>query len=380
MSYSNKTRQLLDKLQLDHPLIQAPMIGVSNPQLAAAVASAGALGSLGLGGGSATSIESAFGSLTALTNRPINLNFFCHAPPSIDAYAEANWLNRLQPLFEELGASAPESISAPYGSFDDNPDTLQALLAHQAPVVSFHFGLPGKKSIQALHAGGCFVLATATSTREAMWLAANGADAIIAQGWEAGGHRGRFLDSHADEQLSTMALLTRLTQAVNVPVIAAGGINDGAGAAAALMLGAAAVQMGTAFVSCPEASTGSAYRSALTDVTRNTVMTPVFSGRAARGLANRVTDALDPHAEHVPDYPIAYDAGKALAAAAAKTDDAETIQNYAAMWAGQGFRNNRALAAAKLVERIMAEVQSARRSQSTNSSTGTTPQTNTPWF
>ena len=356
MGYSNKALQLLDKLQLDHPLVQAPMAGVSNPRLAAAVASAGALGSLGLGGGSAAVVANTFAELSALTNRPVNLNFFCHPRPGANAVKEAQWLKRLEPLFAELGAAAPSGISAPYGTFDDSPETLTALLDYKAQIVSFHFGLPAAPSIRALRDQGTFVLASATSVTEARWLEANGADAVIAQGWEAGGHRGRFIDDQPDEQLGTLALVPQLARAVSLPVIAAGGICDGASAAAALVLGASAVQLGTAFVTCPESSASPAYRAALDQAERQTLMTRVFSGRDARGLENSVTAALQPFATDAPDYPVSYDAGKALASAAGKTGDELTTQNYSAMWAGQSFRYNRALPAAELVSVIVEEL------------------------
>ena len=357
MPYSNKTLQLLDKLQLDHPLIQAPMVGVSNPSMAAAVASSGALGSLGLGGGSAAAVESALSSFGTLANQPVNLNFLCHARPAADGAKETAWLERLGPLFDELGGSAPSNIAAPYGTFDDAPETLVALLDGNAAIVSFHFGLPVAASVQALRDSGTCVLASATSITEARWLEANGVDAVIAQGWEAGGHRGRFIATPQDEQLGTLALVPLLAGAVDIPVIAAGGINDGTSAAAALTLGAAAVQMGTAFISCPESSASTAYRAALAQPDRQTVMTSVFSGRESRGLENRVTATLGPFAEFAPDYPTAYDAGKALAATAIATGNEQQAQDYSAMWAGQGFRNNRALPAAELVKRVVTELE-----------------------
>lgn len=359
MNYSDKTRQFLDKLELDHPLIQAPMIGVSNPELATAVAASGALGSLGLGDGSPAVIERTMATLKSLTNRPVNLNFFCHATPTRDASKEARWLQRLVPLFTALNTSPPAALSPPYGSFDDNPDTLSALLDQRPAVVSFHFGLPKAKTVQALRAQGTAILACATSVAEAQWLEAQGADMIIAQGWEAGGHRGRFLRTARDEQLGTLSLVPQLVNNVTLPVIAAGGINSGATAAAALTLGAAAVQIGTAFVTCPESSAGSAYRDTLTDGNRQTLMTPVFSGRAARGLENWVTGELHAHASETPDYPLSYDAGKALAAAATASGDAKTIQDYSPMWAGQSYRDNRVAPAAALVTLFVNELQQA---------------------
>lgn len=358
MNYSVNTNQLLNLLELDHPLIQAPMVGVSTSQLAAGVASAGALGSLGLGGGDPQVVESTLAELGTLTNRPVNLNFFAHAQPRIDPERERRWLQRLQPLFAALGAKAPEKLSAPYPSFDDNPDTLAALLAAKARIVSFHFGLPSDQTIAALHSQGTVILATATSANEARELVARGSDIVIAQGWEAGGHRGRFTDDavSADEQLSTLALVPQICAAVDVPVIAAGGIGTGAAAAAALRMGAAGVQLGTAFVTCPESSANAEYRAALAAQNRQTLMTVAFSGRAARGLENRVTATLNNYTDEAPDYPIAYDAGKALAAAAMATGDSELIQEHSALWAGQSFRSNRTLPAAELVTLLAEEM------------------------
>ena len=355
--------ELLDRLGLRHPIIQAPMAGVSTPELAAAVAAAGALGSLALSGGSPEVVETAFDALGPLTNQPINLNFFVHESANTDNVREQAWLNRMQPLFRELDATLPEALGAPYGSFDDNPRTLEALLDHRAPVVSFHFGLPTAATVAALKQQGSVILGTATSVPEARNLVAGGVDMVIAQGWEAGGHRGQFLlpnqratqtpASSGDECLSTLALLPMVCAAVEVPVIAAGGIGSRDSVAAALAMGAAGVQLGTAFVTCPESSANNAYRHALSEGSADTIMTPVFSGRVARGLANRVTDQLHPFANEAPDYPIAYDAGKQLAAAAAATGDRHTIREYSPFWAGQSYRANRPLPAAELVASLI---------------------------
>ena len=203
-------------------------------------------------------------------------------------------------------------------------------------------------------------MSSATSAREAQALEQGGADIVIAQGWEAGGHRGQFLKPPDTEKpLTTQALVAQVCAAVSVPVIAAGGIADGEAAAAALTLGAAGVQLGTAFVSCPESSAGPAYRQALTNKETQTLMTPVFSGRPARGLQNELTRALHDKQDQVPDYPVAYAAGKALAAAAEQTDDMQQIQNYSAMWAGKAFTSNRPMPAAELVKTISAELNAA---------------------
>jgi len=362
--YPAQTRELLELLAIDIPLIQAPMVGVSNPGLAAAVSSAGALGSLGLGGGSPVALGALANELGSAAKSPINFNFFVHAAPESKPDLEAAWLAQLSPLFHALGSTPPTTIAAPYGSFDDNPATLPALLELEPCVVSFHFGLPKAATMSALKAAGCVVMGCATSALEALALEQGGADIIIAQGWEAGGHRGHFLKpvSHG-KPLSTEALLPEVCSAASVPVLAAGGIADGAAAARALTLGAAGVQLGTAFVSCPESSAGQAYRNALTDPQVQTLMTPVFSGREARGLQNEVTKLLHTNADQVPDYPVAYTAGKALAAAAEHTNNEQQIKNYSPMWAGDAFRSNRPMPAAQLVETVSAELSSALASR-----------------
>ncbi len=357
-NFSPQTVELLDVLAIDTPIIQAPMAGVSNPDLALAVASAGGLGSLGLGGGSPAVLSKMAAKLGDARPLPINLNFFVHKTPDANPKLESAWLQLLSPLFNELDAKPPAGIAAPYGSFDDNPANLPALLELEPAVVSFHFGLPSPSTISALKAAGCVVMSSATSAREAQALEQGGADIVIAQGWEAGGHRGQFLQpSGAEKPLTTHELIPQVCAAVSIPVIAAGGIGNGEAAAAALTSGAAGVQLGTAFITCPESSAGPAYRRALENKEAQTLMTPVFSGRPARGLQNELTRTLHEKRDQVPDYPVAYDAGKALAAAAEQTDDEQQIQNYSAMWAGQAFSNNRPMPAAELVKTITAELE-----------------------
>ena len=356
--YPPQTNQLLELLGISLPIIQAPMAGVSNRVLASAVAGTGALGSLGLGGGSPAVLDALPDKLSSVSRPSINLNFFVHDSPNTDPEREAAWLDRLTPHFERLGAAPPTRISAPYPSFDDNPATLESLLALEPSVVSFHFGLPSSSTMKALRSAGTKVLSSATNVREARALEDGGADAIIAQGWEAGGHRGHFLNSPAqpDEQLLLANLLDQVCEAVEVPVIAAGGIGTGQAAAAALRSGAAAVQLGTAFVSAEESSANQAYREALINPNASTIMTKVFSGREARGLNNLLTTQLDDFADEAPDYPITYDAGKALSSAAAATNKQDLLQDYSAMWAGQSVHNNRPMPAAELVHTLEREM------------------------
>lgn len=352
-------QSLLDRLGLSIPVIQAPMAGVATPALAAAVSNAGALGSVGVGATDAAGARTMIEEIRAGTNRPFNVNLFVHAPAKADTAREAAWLDGLAPLFAEFGAAPPKALRTIYRSFADDPDMLAMLLDLSPPVVSFHFGLPPADTLAALRARGTLMMATATSRAEARAIEAAGLDAIVAQGIEAGGHRGVFDPEAPDAGLGTMALTRLLVRETRLPVIAAGGIMDGAGIAAALDLGAAAAQLGTAFIACPESAADDAYRQALTGPgAEHTTLTPLISGRPARALANRFT-AL---AEHLkgrlpPAYPIAYDAGKALHAAA----KARGEHGFGAHWAGQGAPLARAMPAAMLIDTLRDELHQFRR-------------------
>jgi nitronate monooxygenase len=266
------------------------------------------------------------------TDRPFNVNVFCNQPAVADAAREAAWLARLRPEFERNGAKAPDRLTEIYQSFITDDTKLAVLLAERPPVVSFHFGLPARDRIEALRSAGIMLLATATSLEEGKAIAAAGIDAIVAQGYEAGGHRGVFDPAMPDDRLGTMALTRLLVRMLDVPVIAAGGMMDGAAVAASLMLGATAAQLGTAFIGCPESSADAGFRAALLGPgAEHTVMTAAISGRPARCLANRFTAlGLGVESELIPDYPIAYDAGKALHAAAKAAGE----HGYGAQWAG----------------------------------------------
>lgn len=348
---------VLSLLNIRHPIIQAPMVGVSTPELAAAVANAGALGSIGLGASSAAQAEAMIQATRALTSAPFNVNLFCHRPAVADAPREAAWLAQLKPLFGELGAQPPAQLNESYRSFLASEDTLNVLLAQRPPVVSFHFGLPPATWIAALKAAGMVTLACVTSVAEAVLAEEAGVDALVAQGAEAGGHRGVF-DAAQDRLLGTFALLPLVVRASRLPVIAAGGIMNGAGIAAALQLGAGAVQMGTAFILTPESAANSHYRAALLgERAHNTRVSAAISGRPARGMVNRLFDELDAlGAGSLPDYPIAYDAAKALVAAAS----AQGNTDFAVQWAGQGAPLARALPTAQLIETLMQELRQAR--------------------
>jgi nitronate monooxygenase len=347
----------LRNLGIELPIIQAPMAGVSTPEMAAAVSNAGGLGSIGVGAVDAEATRQMIAAVRFRTNRPFNVNVFCNQPAAADAAREVAWLARLGPEFSRYGAQPPAGLREIYQTFLTDDAKLEVLLAERPAVVSFHFGLPARARIEALRAAGIVLLATATNLEEGRAIAVAGIDAVVAQGYEAGGHRGLFDPARPDERLGTVALTRLLVKSLAIPVIAAGGIMDGAGIAAVLMLGAAAAQLGTAFIACPESSADAAYRAALLGpAAEHTVMTSAISGRPARCLANRFT-ALGLGAEPgaVPDYPIAYDAGKALHAAARAAGEF----GYGAQWAGQGAPLARAAPVAEFIARLRSEMEEA---------------------
>jgi nitronate monooxygenase len=347
---------LIARLGLDVPLVQAPMAGTSTPEMAAAVSNAGALGSIAVGATDVAGARAMIAAVRAGTARPFNVNVFVHRQPAPDAAREAGWIDALRSLFVEFGAEPPQALQPAYGSFVDDAAMLDLLVDLAPPVVSFHFGLPGAEAIAALRARGIILLASATNLDEARMIEAAGLNAIVAQGIEAGGHRGMFDPAAPDAQLGVMPLVRLLVRESTLPVIAAGGIMDGAGIAAALNLGAVAAQLGTAFVACPESAADAAYRAALAGPSAYaTTLTPLISGRPARALANRFT-ALALDGGRVPDYPIAYHAGKALNAAA----KARGEHGFGAQWAGQGAPLSRAMPAAELVAALRAELEAAQ--------------------
>ena len=334
-----------------YPIIQAPMAGVSTPQLAAEVSRAGGLGSLGLGAASVEAAAEQIRQTRQLTNKPFNVNFFCHPPARVDADREAAWLAHLAGHFQQLKVPPPMSLRETYSTSLNNDALLIMLLEERPAVVSFHFGLPAAGWIEALRQAGICTMACATSPSEAEQIEHAGVDVLIAQGYEAGGHRGVF-DPARDEKMGTFALVRLLACRSRLPVVAAGGIMDGEGIAAALRLGASAVQMGTAFVLCPESAASEAYRNALkSEQADHTAVTSAISGRPARGIVNRMYALENSGAPPPPDYPIAYDAGKALHQAAS----AQGSSDYAAYWAGQGAPLARELPAAALVWQLVEE-------------------------
>ena len=347
----------LQKLGIDLPIIQAPMAGTSSPALAAAVSNAGGLGSIGIGAAGVDTARGMIAESRALTNRAFNVNVFCHRPATSDPARESTWLAKLAPTFARFDAIPPSELREIYKSFVDDDAMFEMLLLERPTVVSFHFGLPNDAKIAALRAAGTVMLASATSLDEARAIVSAGIDAVVAQGYEAGGHRGVFDPSAHDERLGTLALTRLLVRHLDIPVVAAGGIMDGAGIAGCLALGASAAQLGTAFIGCPESDADAAYRAVLLDkATVRTTMTVAISGRPARCIANKFT-ALGAilGADEVAPYPMAYDAGKQLNAAAR----AQGETGYGAQWAGQGAPLARSLPAAKLVATLRDEMEQA---------------------
>lgn len=348
------SQHLQKLLAIDHPIIQAPMAGTSTPALAAAVANAGGLGSISVGAVDAVTAGGMIADFRERSNRSLNVNLFCHAPAQAAPAREAAWLARLRPAFAAAGAAPPAALREIYKSFVQDDDMLAMLLETRPKVVSFHFGLPAAERIRILREAGIILLASATSPHEAKLAAAAGVHAVVAQGYEAGGHRGVFDPEAEDAQLGTLALVSLLAGARDLPVIAAGGLMNGAGIAAVLRLGCAAAQLGTAFIATDESAADAGHRAALFSAAANhTVMTRAISGRPARCLANRFTAwGADVPAAAIPAYPIAYDAGKALNAAAMTAGEF----GYGAQWAGQGAPLARALPAAKLMAELVAEL------------------------
>lgn len=348
---------LCQTLNVAYPLIQAPMAGVSTPELAAAVSNSGALGSIGIGASTPEQAEKMIRKTRDLTSGPINVNVFCHAPAQRNLSLEQAWIARFQAVFDRYEAAIPAELSEIYQTFPQNQAMLDVLLETAPAAVSFHFGLPSAAFVQRLKRRGIITLATATSPREAKAIEEAGIDLIVAQGIEAGGHRGIFNPEGDDQQLSTFTLVQAVQQVSRLPVIAAGGIMNGAGIAAMLKLGVAGVQLGTAFILCPESAANQAYRQALkSDHASSTVMTSAISGRPARCITNDFCRLVrDVSYNTIPPYPLTYALGKALAAAAA----AKGAYGFGAQWAGQGAPLAREMPAAALVKTLVAEWQSA---------------------
>lgn len=349
---------LCELLNLQYPIIQAPMAGVSTPELAAAVSNAGALGSISIGAANPEQAELMIQKTLALSSGPVNVNVFCHQAVQRDEQLEKAWIKQFHELFVQYDAQLPGELEEIYTTFHNNSLLLDILLNTRPAAVSFHFGIPASGVINLLKQKGIITLATATSIDEAKEIEASGIDFIVAQGIEAGGHRGIFDPMQADSMLSTFTLVQAIKHHCRKPVIAAGGIMNGAGIAAMLALGAEGAQLGTAFVLCPESSANSAYREALkSKQAANTVLTSAISGRPARCIENAFCTYARDFAKHtIPSYPLTYALGKALASAAAAKGD----HGFGAQWAGQGAQLAREMSAQDLVLTLVDEMHAAR--------------------
>jgi nitronate monooxygenase len=340
----------IDWLGTDLPIIQAPMAGAQGSALAIAVSNAGALGSLPCAMLSPSAMRDELTALRAGTSRPYNVNFFCHTPPAPDAEREALWRAALAPYYRELGVDPASATSGPVRA-PFTADAADAIEEVRPPIVSFHFGLPSPELLARVRSSGARVLASATTVDEAQWLEARGVDAIIAQGLEAGGHRGNFLSSDLTMQMGTLALVPQIVRAVRAPVIAAGGIADAPGVAAAIALGASAVQVGTAYLLCPEATTNAVHRAALaSDAARHTALTNLISGRPARGIVNRIMRELGPISQLAPEFPLATAAIAPLRAAA----EALGSGDFSPLWAGENVTGCKPVPAADLTSALAA--------------------------
>jgi nitronate monooxygenase len=337
---------------IELPVIQAPMAGVQGSALAVAVSNAGGLGSLPCAMLSPVAMRSELSTITAATARPFNVNFFCHTPPKPDLQREAAWRKMLRPYYDELGIDINDA-TATGGRMPFSHEAVDVLSEIKPPVVSFHFGLPALDLLQRVRSWGAKVISSATTVDEARWLEARGADAIIAQGLEAGGHRGHFLSEDLTTQLGTFALLPQIVHAVRVPVIAAGGITDAAGVAAAMALGADAVQIGTAYLLCPEATTSAVHRAMLTsDAARHTALTNVFTGRPARGIVNRLMREIGSMNPAAPEFPLATTAIIPLRAKA----EARGSGDFSPLWAGQNASGCKVIPAAELTRELVSRL------------------------
>jgi nitronate monooxygenase len=343
-----RMKNLCKLLQTELPLIQAPMAGVQGSALAIAVCNAGALGSLPCATLSPDAITRELLALPAGTTRPVNLNFFCHTLPVPDAAREAAWRRLLAPFYAEAGLDI-ESVPAGAGRVPFSHAVADGIEPFRPPVLSFHFGLPAPDLLARVKAWGAVVLSSATTVAEARWLEAHGADAIIAQGLEAGGHRGMFLTDDISTQMGTLALLPQVVAGVDVPVIAAGGMADAAGVAAAMALGAAGVQVGTAYLCSDEATTSALHRAALqSEAAQHTALTTLFSGRPARGIVNRVMRELGALNPATPTFPLATSAIAPLRA----HWEAQGDGDFSPLWAGQNASGCQALPAAEITRRL----------------------------
>ena len=339
-------------LGIELPIIQAPMAGVQGSALAVAVSNAGGLGSLPCARLTLDDLRKELTAIKAQTDKPFNVNFFCHTPPEPSAKREAAWRAALAPYYKEYGIDA-DSIPAGPGRAPFSAEAADVLEEFAPPVVSFHFGLPSTELLARAKALGAKIFCSATTIEEARWLEAQGVDAIVAQGLEAGGHRGIFLSEDLSTQVGTFALLPQIVREVKVPVIAAGGIADAKGVAAAMALGAAGVQVGTAYLLCPEATTSAIHRAALkSKAAHHTALTNIFTGRPARGIVNRIMRELGPISTATPAFPLATAAIVPLRAKA----EAQGSGDFSPLWAGQNASGCKEVPAADLTRELAADL------------------------
>jgi nitronate monooxygenase len=350
-------RRLIELFGIEHPIIQAPMAGAMDVDLAAEVSLAGGLGSLPAGMLSREALRDQFADFRRRSDKPVNVNFFCHKLPTLNNAREAQWRDRLESYYREFGidpaAPVPSSNRAPFDAA-----FCEVVEAIKPDVVSFHYGLPAQDLLARVKAAGCRIICSATTPAEAVALEQAGVDAVIAQGSEAGGHRGMFLTEDLAAQIGTFALVPQIVDAVRVPVIATGGIADARGIAAAFALGAAGVQIGTAFLRCPEAKISPAYRAALASARADSsVLTNVMSGRPGRGIVNRLIREVGPISDLAPQFPLAAGALAPLRARA----EAAGSGDFSPLWSGQAAALGRDLPAAELTKALAAEAQALLR-------------------
>ncbi|MEP6884036.1 MAG: nitronate monooxygenase family protein [Gammaproteobacteria bacterium] len=344
-------RRILDLFDIEVPIIQAPMAGSSNPELAMAVSDAGGLGSLPCALLSLAQTRAALKVIGPSNSRRLNLNFFCHPAPAIDTARNLNWRARLAPYYVELGLD-PEAAPPAVGRQPFDSDFCSLVEEYRPAVVSFHFGLPPQELLARVRTAGPKVISSATTVAEARWLEDRGCDAVIAMGFEAGGHRGNFLAENMSRQVGTFALVPQIADAVNVPVIAAGGIADARGIVAAFALGAAAVQIGTAYLFCPEVNLSKPYLEALNGAgEEDTMITNVFTGRPARGIVNRLIREQGPLSSIAPAFPSAATAVAPLKAKA----EAQGSGDFSNLWSGQAARLSRRSVPAGELTRLLAQ-------------------------
>jgi nitronate monooxygenase len=347
---------LRELLGIDLPIIQAPMAGVQGVALAASTSSAGGLGSLPCALLDLDELRDELTTLRAWTSCPFNVNFFCHSPPAFDDGRESAWRAALAPYYAELGLD-PRDVPSDPGRIPFDDDAADVVEPFRPAVVSFHFGLPSPALLARVRTWGAKIVSSATTVDEARWLEAHGVDAIIAQGLEAGGHRGNFLTRDLETQMGTFALLPQIVRAVEVPVVAAGGIADARGVAAAFALGAAGVQVGTTYLLCPETTTSGVHRAAITSSDASvTALTNLFTGRPARSIVNRLMRELGSVSALAPEFPLATAAVAPLRAAA----ESRGSGDFSPLWAGQNVSGCRAVSAAVLTRELAEGVPDAQ--------------------